>query len=171
MANEYAVNAADLTAVADAIRAKSGVSDALVFPSGFADAVAGISTDGDMDVGEIILEESSMLLTVPTSKRRKNVAIFADDPVGLGLTAYQIFAGVAHAGDVVGTGYGGLLYRNYNNSGNAGGSAPDQEDQANTSVGEGPAFFDDGVKMPRKLSGTNTNVWVAGVTYKYYAWG
>lgn len=170
MANEYAVNAEDLTAVADAIRAKAGVSDALVFPSGFADAVAGISTDGDMDVGEIVLEESSLLLTVPTSKRRKNVAIFADDPVGLGLTAYQIFAGVAHAGDVVGTGYGGLLFRNYNNSGNTGAVLPDQEDQA-TSAASGPAFFDDGVKMPLKLSGTNSNVWVAGVTYKYYAWG
>lgn len=171
MANEYAVNQIDLKTVADAIRAKSGVSDALVFPSGFADAVAGISTGGDVDVGEIVPEESSMLLTVPTSKRRKNVAIFADDPVGLGLTAHQIFAGVAHAGDVVGTGYGGVLAMNYDGTKMFGYSAPDKEDQANTSAGEGPAFFDDGVKMPRRLSGTSTNVWVAGVTYKYYAWG
>jgi len=171
MANEYAVDQIDLKTVADAIRAKAGVSDALVFPSGFADAVAGISSGGDMDVGEIILEESSLLLTVPTSKRRKNVAIFMDDPVGMGLTAYQIFAGVAHAGDVVGTGYGGVLGINYAGTKMAGWSVADVEDQTGTTAGEGPAFFDDGVKMPFKLSGTNANVWVAGVTYKYYAWG
>lgn len=42
MANEYAVNRADLTAVADAIRAKGGTSDALAFPGGFVGAVAAI---------------------------------------------------------------------------------------------------------------------------------
>ena len=170
MANEDAVNAADLTAVADAIRAKAGVSDALVFPSGFADAVAGISTDGDMDVGEIVLEESSIYLTVPTSKRRKNVAVFSDDPVGMGLTAYQIFAGVAHAGDPVGTGYGGTFYKNYDGTANAGGAAADCENQDGID-NRGPVFLDDGVKMPVKFAGTNANAWVAGVTYKYYAWG
>lgn len=170
MANEYAVDQIDLKTVADAIRAKAGVSDALVFPSGFADAVAGISTGGDMDVGEIVLEESSLLLTVPTSKRRTNVAVFADNPDSLGLTAYQIFAGVAHAGDPVGTGYGGTFYRNYDGTSNAGGAAADCENQDGID-NRGPAFLDDGVKMPVKLAGSGTNVWVAGVTYKYYAWG
>ena len=45
MANEYAVNHSDLKAVADAIRAKAGVSDALAFPAGFADAIAAIAAD------------------------------------------------------------------------------------------------------------------------------
>ena len=42
MANEYLVNSADMTAVADAIRAKGGTSDALAFPDGFVSAVQGI---------------------------------------------------------------------------------------------------------------------------------
>lgn len=44
MANEYAVNQADLTAVADAIRSKGGTSDALSFPNGFVSAVSAIQT-------------------------------------------------------------------------------------------------------------------------------
>lgn len=49
MANEYAVNQADLTAVADAIREKGGTSDALEFPGGFADAIGAIQAGGDSD--------------------------------------------------------------------------------------------------------------------------
>lgn len=37
---------ADLTTVADAIRAKGGTSDKLVFPSGFASAVSAITSGG-----------------------------------------------------------------------------------------------------------------------------
>ena len=44
MANEYTVNAADLTSVANAIREKGGTSAQLVFPSGFVSAISGIST-------------------------------------------------------------------------------------------------------------------------------
>ena len=47
MANEYLVNSDDLTAVADAIRAKGGTSDALTFPGGFVDAVGAIQAGGD----------------------------------------------------------------------------------------------------------------------------
>lgn len=46
MANEYAVNQTDLAAVADAIRAKGGTSDALTFPGGFVDAVGAIQAGG-----------------------------------------------------------------------------------------------------------------------------
>ena len=42
MANEYSVNQADLTSIANAIREKSGASGSLVFPDGFADAIAEI---------------------------------------------------------------------------------------------------------------------------------
>ena len=44
MANEYSVNHADLLAVANAIRAKSGKTDALAFPSKFVSAIANISS-------------------------------------------------------------------------------------------------------------------------------
>lgn len=54
MANEFAVNQADLTSIADAIREKSGASDALVFPNGFVDAIANIETGGGgFDIGSI----------------------------------------------------------------------------------------------------------------------
>ena len=46
MANEYAVNHADLAAVADAIRAKGGTSEALSFPDGFVSAVQAIQAGG-----------------------------------------------------------------------------------------------------------------------------
>lgn len=46
MANEYLVNSADLTAVADAIRNKGGTSEALAFPDGFVDAVGAIQAGG-----------------------------------------------------------------------------------------------------------------------------
>lgn len=42
MANEYLINSDDMTSVADAIRAKGGTSEALVFPSGFVSAVQAI---------------------------------------------------------------------------------------------------------------------------------
>ena len=42
MATEYLTNDIDLTSVADAIRAKSGQTGQLVYPDGFASAVAGI---------------------------------------------------------------------------------------------------------------------------------
>ena len=53
MANEYTVNAADLTAVADAIRAKAGTSEGLSFPDGFAAAIAGISTGAQVASGSV----------------------------------------------------------------------------------------------------------------------
>lgn len=44
MARNYLTAADDLTAVADAIRAKGGTSAALVFPDGFVTAVAAIES-------------------------------------------------------------------------------------------------------------------------------
>ena len=46
MANEYLVNSDDLTAVADAIRAKGGTIEALSFPGGFVSAVQAINAGG-----------------------------------------------------------------------------------------------------------------------------
>lgn len=66
MANEYTVNAADLTAVADAIRAKTGTSEGLIFPDGFAAAIAGISTGTQVASGSVDASQSfldSMTIT------------------------------------------------------------------------------------------------------------
>jgi hypothetical protein len=57
---EYLVKDTELTAVADAIRAKTGESGALVFPQGFASAIAEITTGGS--------DEQFALITV-TVKR------------------------------------------------------------------------------------------------------
>lgn len=46
MANEYAVNSADLTAVADAIRTKGGTTESLAFPDGFIAAIESLETGG-----------------------------------------------------------------------------------------------------------------------------
>jgi hypothetical protein len=167
MANEYAVNQADLKAVADAIRTKGSTSDALTFPDGFIDAVGAIATGGgmDMDVGEIMLETSNLVLVIPTTKKRKYVAIFLDgNPLALGLSPYSVFAGMAYAGTDSVVGYGGNFYISYNGSINSGGAREVGEDL-------GPVFNDDNIRMPQKVAGTNSNAWVAGVTYKYLAWG
>lgn len=57
MANEYAVNQADLVAVANAIRSKGGTSGALAFPDGFVEAVGAIQTGsgGGGDDSDVIL--------------------------------------------------------------------------------------------------------------------
>lgn len=49
MANEYAVNKADLTSVANAIRTKGETSEQLVFPSGFVTAIQGIKGGADLN--------------------------------------------------------------------------------------------------------------------------
>lgn len=74
MANEYAVNQADLKAVADAIRSKGGTSDALTFPGGFVDAVGAIQSGGGGGIdtmtqalnGELVSYENDTITYVPT---------------------------------------------------------------------------------------------------------
>lgn len=53
MANEYAVNSADMTAVADAIRAKGGTTGELSFPAGFVSAIGAITTGGGSEGGAV----------------------------------------------------------------------------------------------------------------------
>lgn len=65
MANEYTVNAADLTAVADAIRAKTGTSEGLSFPDGFAAAIAGISTGAQVASGSVKTSKSDSMTITP----------------------------------------------------------------------------------------------------------
>lgn len=59
MANEYAVNQADLAAVADAIRQKGGTSNALAFPGGFVNAVAAIQAGNGGGTGAEIAGSAS----------------------------------------------------------------------------------------------------------------
>lgn len=65
MANEYTVNAEDLTAVADAIRAKAGTSEGLSFPDGFAAAIAGISTGSQVASGSVELYKKNQMNIMP----------------------------------------------------------------------------------------------------------
>ena len=51
---EYLTNIADLTAVADAIRAKGGISDPLVYPDGFVTAIQAIETGGGGGSDELV---------------------------------------------------------------------------------------------------------------------
>ena len=51
---EYLTNTADLTAVADAIRAKGGTSDPLVYPDGFVTAIQAIQTGGGGGSDELV---------------------------------------------------------------------------------------------------------------------
>lgn len=51
MATEYLTNDIELTSVADAIRAKGGTSDPLVYPDGFVTAIGNIQTGGSLTPG------------------------------------------------------------------------------------------------------------------------
>ena len=51
---EYLTNTADLTAVADAIRAKGGISEPLVYPDGFVSAIQAIETGGGSGSDELV---------------------------------------------------------------------------------------------------------------------
>lgn len=64
MANEYAVNAADLTAVADAIRTKGGTSAALSFPDEFAAAIAAIVSGSQVAMGSVTVSKNKNTITI-----------------------------------------------------------------------------------------------------------
>ena len=85
MANEYTVNAADLTAVADAIRAKAGTSEGLSFPDGFAAAIAGISTGAQVANGTVVLPGSATSFTITPGFKVKKLCIGTSDADGSGL--------------------------------------------------------------------------------------
>lgn len=51
---EYLTNTADLTAVADAIRVKGGISDPLVYPDGFVTAIQAIETGSGGGSDELV---------------------------------------------------------------------------------------------------------------------
>lgn len=51
--NEYLVDGADMTTVADAIREKGGTTAPLSFPDGMAEAVRGIQSGGGTDLAAV----------------------------------------------------------------------------------------------------------------------
>ena len=71
---EYLTNTADLTAVADAIRAKGGTSAQLAFPDGFVSAVQAIEGAPDLQ----IVVTASAGVTVTATKGSKTVSGTAD---------------------------------------------------------------------------------------------
>lgn len=60
---EYLAKSEDLTAVADAIRAKGGTGDPLAFPNGFVSAIQGI--EGAGQVAEIVPAQNTTQISIP----------------------------------------------------------------------------------------------------------
>lgn len=56
---EYLTNTTDLTAVADAIRVKSGTSAPLVYPDGFVTAIQSIDTTGGLKPATVTITSSA----------------------------------------------------------------------------------------------------------------
>ena len=102
---EYLTNTADLTSVADAIRAKGGTSAQLAFPDGFVSAVQAIEGAPDLQ----IVVTTSAGATVTATKGSKTVSGTADasgnctlivDEVGT-WTVTAATAGTTETADVV----------------------------------------------------------------------
>lgn len=55
--NEYLVDGADMTTVADAIREKGGTTAPLSFPDGMAEAVRNIQSGGDLSSVDVYISD------------------------------------------------------------------------------------------------------------------
>ena len=78
--SEYLVKDTALTAVADAIRAKTGGTDAIAFPDGFATAISEITTGIDAEVMEDVavtldFSEGNQTVTAEEGKLIKSAVI------------------------------------------------------------------------------------------------
>ena len=72
---EYIVNSDDLTAVADAIRTKGGTSESLIFPGGFASAIANIKAGENVEQATPTISVSSDgLITASATQKAGLVA-------------------------------------------------------------------------------------------------
>jgi hypothetical protein len=119
MAENKVVNAtqldADLTSIANAIRAKAESSDSLVFPSGFVDAIANLSS-GDSEGHYLLINEKITIASAITM--RQTVDLFQSDKLKNLTTDYEI--GMIGTNEkAVTRGYYSLYYRGYNNSWNS----------------------------------------------------
>lgn len=66
--SEYLTNTADLTAVADAIRAKGGTSAQLVYPAGFVSAIQAIQTGDPLHI--VVTTSAGATVTATRVARR-----------------------------------------------------------------------------------------------------
>lgn len=73
--SEYLVNGEDLTTVADAIRSKANTADSLVFPSGMADAIAGIDTKLPEQEKSATPTTSEVIVTPDSGKTLSKVTV------------------------------------------------------------------------------------------------
>lgn len=78
MANEYAVNSADLLSVADAIREKGGTENPLSFPAGFVSAIQAIS-GGGASLGLIAVSSADSL---PETANANTIAVVTEQTIG-----------------------------------------------------------------------------------------
>lgn len=82
MATEYLTNDIELTSVADAIRAKSGQTGQLIYPDGFASAVAGIKKAPTTPYMEAEYVEDSTSHYIKSAKLYNHTAIYAYEFTG-----------------------------------------------------------------------------------------
>lgn len=78
MANEYAVNAADLQTIADAIREKGETEETFVFPAGFVSAIQSISTGVGLNFNVQAYESADSL---PETAEENTIAVITDTEI------------------------------------------------------------------------------------------
>jgi hypothetical protein len=131
MANEFAVNQADLTSVADAIREKTGESDSLVFPVGFVSAMDNLALSKNF---HLLVDEKITIASAITMNQK--VDLFQSDELKNLTTDYEKgdyeIGMIGPKEKVVTRGYYSLYYRGYNNSWNSNSSERLSIDESGT---------------------------------------
>lgn len=89
MANEYAVNKSDLTAVANAIRTKTGTGNTLAFPNGFVSAITNIPPPSEIlgDTGFLSLSYIDVTIGANTVALGNEAIDYLEQLVGWKLCA------------------------------------------------------------------------------------
>lgn len=185
MANEYAVNASDLTAVADAIRTKGGTSAPLAFPSGFVAAVEAIAagTGGGApsglayDMGEFVFEEDVNNAVIPHNLGAVPgyILVWTEDFEGITENPWTVHV---NTGTIYVSNPWGLPQRftsavNAPNPVNFIAYMPTGEARNNVTVSSSVAYGLHTLPTDKEFTlSTNGNPtgykWRAGVTYKYF---
>lgn len=95
---EYLTNTADLTAVADAIRAKGGTSAQLIYPAGFVSAIQAIKTDAveSIDIIDTVGISADTRLSAASGANKAQTGYAA---IGANMDAASLIH--LHAGDTL----------------------------------------------------------------------
>ena len=160
----YLADSTDLTAVADAIRLKSGDDQGLAFPDGFIEAIGDIGGEGggqSYSSGTLTPAENTL-----------------DATFNIGSSSYTNFLIWATADPYSGTRTGCLTFRDFTNniamviaSNNAGTSPTGARDF--TAASDAMGFSKSGSTVTyHLLAGANGTMsyLMAGITYKWIAW-